>query len=152
MYSKMCNNVVYSIVYAAFCLGFLLHLQVHLQTQQEVKMRMTSMATQVVRSDGLLALYNGLSASLCRQVSASEEDLDVFELNLWSFNKAAWMIQILLTVWGCVYFSRWLTQWPALPFMKRWETRSPVETRGPCPSTRRSYWLLLEVKRRLFLL
>jgi hypothetical protein len=42
--------------------------QVHLQTQQEVKMRMTGMALQVVRSDGILALYNGLSASLCRQV------------------------------------------------------------------------------------
>ena len=42
--------------------------QVHLQTQQEVKLRMTGMALQVVRSDGILALYNGLSASLCRQV------------------------------------------------------------------------------------
>ncbi len=38
-------------------------------------MRMTGMAMQVVRSDGVLALYNGLSASLCRQVSASAEDL-----------------------------------------------------------------------------
>lgn len=42
--------------------------QVHLQTQQEVKLRMVGMALQVVRSDGVLALYNGLSASLCRQV------------------------------------------------------------------------------------
>lgn len=42
----------------------------HLQTQQEVKLRMTGMALQVVRSDGVLALYNGLSASLCRQVRA----------------------------------------------------------------------------------
>lgn len=42
--------------------------QVHLQTQQEVKLRMTGMALQVVRSNGILALYNGLSASLCRQV------------------------------------------------------------------------------------
>lgn len=42
--------------------------QVHLQTQQEVKLRMMGMALRVVRSDGVLALYNGLSASLCRQV------------------------------------------------------------------------------------
>lgn len=42
--------------------------QVHLQTQQEVKMRMVGMAMHVVKSDGVLALYNGLSASLCRQV------------------------------------------------------------------------------------
>ncbi|KAG8129157.1 putative Mitochondrial dicarboxylate carrier-like protein [Naja naja] len=40
---------------------------VHLQTQQEVKMRMTGMALRVIRNDGFLALYNGLSASLCRQ-------------------------------------------------------------------------------------
>ncbi|NXH39978.1 DIC protein, partial [Dicaeum eximium] len=39
-------------------------------TQQEVKMRMTGMAMHVIRTDGFLALYNGLSASLCRQVSA----------------------------------------------------------------------------------
>lgn len=31
-------------------------------------MRMTGLALQVVRTDGVLALYNGLSASLCRQV------------------------------------------------------------------------------------
>lgn len=42
----------------------------HLQTQQEVKLRMTGMALQVIRTDGILALYNGLSASLCRQVCA----------------------------------------------------------------------------------
>lgn len=45
--------------------------QVHLQTQQEVKMRMMGMALRVVRTDGVLALYNGLSASLCRQVGAA---------------------------------------------------------------------------------
>lgn len=33
-------------------------------------MRMTGMALHVIRTDGFLALYNGLSASLCRQVSA----------------------------------------------------------------------------------
>lgn len=31
---------------------------------------MTGMALQVIRTDGILALYNGLSASLCRQVCA----------------------------------------------------------------------------------
>lgn len=33
-------------------------------------MRMTGMAMHVIRTDGFLALYNGLSASLCRQVRA----------------------------------------------------------------------------------
>lgn len=32
---------------------------------------MTGMVIQVVRSDGVLALYNGLSASLCRQVGTA---------------------------------------------------------------------------------
>ncbi|KAG2460826.1 DIC protein, partial [Polypterus senegalus] len=52
---------------AACCTHPLDLLKVHLQTQQEVKMRMTGMALQVVRSDGFFALYNGLSASLFRQ-------------------------------------------------------------------------------------
>ncbi|KTG32034.1 hypothetical protein cypCar_00029540, partial [Cyprinus carpio] len=56
-----------------------LHLQVHLQTQQEVKMRMTGMAMQVVRSDGVLALYNGLSASLCRQMTYSMTRFAIYE-------------------------------------------------------------------------
>lgn len=34
-------------------------------------MRMMGMAMRVIRTDGFLALYNGLSASLCRQVSAT---------------------------------------------------------------------------------
>lgn len=34
-------------------------------------MRMMGMALRVVRTDGVLALYNGLSASLCRQVGAA---------------------------------------------------------------------------------
>lgn len=34
-------------------------------------MRMMGMALHVIRTDGFLALYNGLSASLCRQVSAA---------------------------------------------------------------------------------
>ncbi|NXL59526.1 DIC protein, partial [Chordeiles acutipennis] len=40
-------------------------------TQQEVKMRMMGMAMRVIRTDGFLALYNGLSASLCRQASGT---------------------------------------------------------------------------------
>ncbi|KAF5911367.1 hypothetical protein HPG69_018670 [Diceros bicornis minor] len=50
-----------------------------LKTQQEVKMRMTGMALQVVRSDGVLALYNGLSASLCRQMTYSLTRFAIYE-------------------------------------------------------------------------
>lgn len=51
----------------------------HLQTQQEVKLRMTGMALQVLRTDGILALYNGLSASLCRQMTYSLTRFAIYE-------------------------------------------------------------------------
>lgn len=43
-------------------------LQVHLQTQQVVSKGVIGMAVQVVKTQGVLALYNGLTASLGRQV------------------------------------------------------------------------------------
>ncbi|XP_029417054.1 mitochondrial dicarboxylate carrier isoform X2 [Nannospalax galili] len=64
---------------AACCTHPLDLLKVHLQTQQEVKMRMTGMALQVVRTDGILALYNGLSASLCRQMTYSLTRFAIYE-------------------------------------------------------------------------
>ncbi|XP_040845380.1 mitochondrial dicarboxylate carrier isoform X1 [Ochotona curzoniae] len=64
---------------AACCTHPLDLLKVHLQTQQEVKLRMTGMALQVVRRDGILALYNGLSASLCRQMTYSLTRFAIYE-------------------------------------------------------------------------
>ncbi|KAF1622776.1 UNVERIFIED_CONTAM: Mitochondrial dicarboxylate carrier, partial [Eudyptes pachyrhynchus] len=64
---------------AACCTHPLDLLKVHLQTQQEVKLRMTGMALQVVRTDGFLALYNGLSASLCRQMTYSLTRFAIYE-------------------------------------------------------------------------
>ncbi|RXN03923.1 mitochondrial dicarboxylate carrier [Labeo rohita] len=64
---------------AACCTHPLDLIKVHLQTQQEVKMRMTGMAMQVVRSDGVFALYNGLSASLCRQMTYSMTRFAIYE-------------------------------------------------------------------------
>ncbi|XP_060027771.1 mitochondrial dicarboxylate carrier isoform X4 [Erinaceus europaeus] len=40
---------------------------------------MSGMAMRVVRSDGLLALYNGLSASLCRQMTYSLTRFAIYE-------------------------------------------------------------------------
>ncbi|KTF93655.1 hypothetical protein cypCar_00029960 [Cyprinus carpio] len=60
-----------------------LNAQVHLQTQQEVKMRMVGMAMHVVKNDGVLALYNGLSASLCRQMSYSLTRFAIYETLIW---------------------------------------------------------------------
>ncbi|XP_029291215.1 mitochondrial dicarboxylate carrier [Cottoperca gobio] len=64
---------------AACCTHPLDLLKVHLQTQQEVKKRMMGMAVHVVKSDGVLALYNGLSASLCRQMSYSLTRFAIYE-------------------------------------------------------------------------
>lgn len=44
-------------------------LQVHLQTQQQGKLSIVPMAVKIYTNDGILAFYNGLSASLLRQVS-----------------------------------------------------------------------------------
>ncbi|NXN53141.1 DIC protein, partial [Rynchops niger] len=48
-------------------------------TQQEVKMRMMGMAMHVIRTDGFLALYNGLSASVCRQMTYSLTRFAIYE-------------------------------------------------------------------------
>ncbi|XP_069785795.1 mitochondrial dicarboxylate carrier isoform X2 [Narcine bancroftii] len=64
---------------AACCTHPLDLLKVHLQTQQEVRMRMTGMALHVIRNDGVLALYNGLSASLCRQLTYSMTRFAIYE-------------------------------------------------------------------------
>ncbi|KPP80019.1 mitochondrial dicarboxylate carrier-like [Scleropages formosus] len=64
---------------AACCTHPLDLIKVHLQTQQEVKLRMTGMAMHVVRSEGVLALYSGLSASLCRQMSYSLTRFAIYE-------------------------------------------------------------------------
>uniref|UniRef100_A0A8C5BVY8 Solute carrier family 25 member 10b n=1 Tax=Gadus morhua TaxID=8049 RepID=A0A8C5BVY8_GADMO len=64
---------------AACCTHPLDLIKVHLQTQQEVKLRMVGMATHVVKSEGFLALYSGLSASLCRQMSYSLTRFAIYE-------------------------------------------------------------------------
>ena len=53
--------------------------QVHLQTQQE-KVPGGQMALKIVRTQGFLALYNGLSASLLRQVTYSTTRFAIYEV------------------------------------------------------------------------
>ncbi|KAJ8254090.1 hypothetical protein COCON_G00207020 [Conger conger] len=64
---------------AACCTHPLDLLKVHLQTQQEVRMRMTGMMMHVVHREGVLALYSGLSASLCRQMTYSLTRFAIYE-------------------------------------------------------------------------
>ncbi|XP_037544353.1 mitochondrial dicarboxylate carrier isoform X2 [Nematolebias whitei] len=65
---------------AAACLTHPLDLiKVHLQTQQEVRVKMIGMTVNVVRTEGFLALYSGLSASLCRQMTYSLSRFAIYE-------------------------------------------------------------------------
>lgn len=65
---------------AASCTHPLDLLKVHLQTQQKVEQRLVSMAVHVVRTQGVLALYNGLSASLTRQLTYSTTRYGLYEV------------------------------------------------------------------------
>jgi len=56
-------------VLAACCTHPLDTLKVQLQTQQRADYGLVSMAVKVIRDDGFLALYNGLSASCLRQAT-----------------------------------------------------------------------------------
>uniref|UniRef100_A0A0B7ALU2 Mitochondrial dicarboxylate carrier n=1 Tax=Arion vulgaris TaxID=1028688 RepID=A0A0B7ALU2_9EUPU len=64
---------------AACCTHPLDLLKVHLQTQQGGNISLISMAGQVVKNDGVLGLYNGLSASICRQLTYSLTRFAIYE-------------------------------------------------------------------------
>nr|CAB3263955.1 mitochondrial dicarboxylate carrier-like [Phallusia mammillata] len=55
-------------------------LKVHLQTQHGASMRGSQMAVHIVRSQGVLALYNGISASVGRQLTYSMTRFAVYDI------------------------------------------------------------------------
>ncbi|XP_033213426.1 mitochondrial dicarboxylate carrier [Belonocnema kinseyi] len=55
-------------------------LKVHLQTQQEGKLSMSKLAVRVVKKQGIFALYNGLTASLLRQLTYSTTRFAFYEV------------------------------------------------------------------------
>uniref|UniRef100_A0A914VZL4 FAD dependent oxidoreductase domain-containing protein n=1 Tax=Plectus sambesii TaxID=2011161 RepID=A0A914VZL4_9BILA len=64
---------------AACCTHPLDLLKVHLQTQQQGKLSLGQMAVKVVKADGFLGLYNGLSASILRQLTYSTTRFGMYE-------------------------------------------------------------------------
>ncbi|KOX68997.1 Mitochondrial dicarboxylate carrier [Melipona quadrifasciata] len=60
-------------------------LKVHLQTQQEGKISITRLTTSIIRNQGILALYNGLSASLLRQLTYSTIRFGAYEVGKQTF-------------------------------------------------------------------
>ncbi|GAB6025881.1 hypothetical protein CHUAL_011856 [Chamberlinius hualienensis] len=65
---------------AACCTHPLDLIKVHLQTQQEGKLNIISMTLNIIRKQGFLALYNGLSASLLRQLTYSTTRFGIYEV------------------------------------------------------------------------
>lgn len=64
---------------AACCTHPLDLLKVHLQTQQKDKVGLVQMGVRVVKGDGILGLYNGLSASILRQLTYSMTRFAMYE-------------------------------------------------------------------------
>lgn len=64
---------------AACCTHPLDLLKVHLQTQQKAELRLVGMGVKVVRTYGFLALYNGLTASILRQMTYSMTRFGIYE-------------------------------------------------------------------------
>lgn len=60
-------------------------LKVHLQTQQDGKLSMSKLAVRVVKKQGVFALYNGLSASLLRQLTYSTTRFAFYEMGKQTF-------------------------------------------------------------------
>lgn len=55
-------------------------LKVTLQTQQEGKLSIVQLTGKVIRQQGVLALYSGLSASLMRQLTYSTTRFGIYEV------------------------------------------------------------------------
>ncbi|XP_076644091.1 dicarboxylate carrier 1 [Halictus rubicundus] len=60
-------------------------LKVHLQTQQEGKVSVIRLTTSIIQKQGILALYNGLSASLLRQLTYSTMRFGAYEVGKQTF-------------------------------------------------------------------
>ncbi|KAB0793877.1 hypothetical protein PPYR_13497 [Photinus pyralis] len=55
-------------------------LKVQLQTQQEGKISIVRLTANIIKKQGVTALYNGLSASLCRQLTYSTTRFGIYEV------------------------------------------------------------------------
>lgn len=52
----------------------------HLQTQQDGKLSILKLTFKIVKEEGVVALYNGLSASLLRQLTYSTTRFGIYEV------------------------------------------------------------------------
>ncbi|CAI9718126.1 mitochondrial dicarboxylate carrier-like [Octopus vulgaris] len=85
---------------AACCTHPLDLLKVHLQTQQKENVRTTTLLARIIKTDGILGFYNGLTASLLRQLTYSLTRFaiyDVMKKNLVEGNQVMPFYQKVLT-------------------------------------------------------
>ena len=66
---------------AACCTHPLDLLKVHLQTAGKEKASLVKSTTNIIRNQGVLALYNGLSASLMRQLTYSTTRFGIYDVS-----------------------------------------------------------------------
>ena len=66
---------------AACCTHPLDLLKVHLQTAGKERTNLVTSTVSIVRNQGVLALYNGLSASLLRQLTYSTTRFGIYEVS-----------------------------------------------------------------------
>lgn len=59
-----------------------LQLQVHMQTQQDGKISAIHSTITIIKREGILALYNGLTASLLRQLTYSTTRFGAYEVHI----------------------------------------------------------------------
>lgn len=62
-----CSEWMFSVLFFASPQFFAF--KVHLQTQQKASKGLISLGIDVVKNDGIIGLYSGISASILRQVS-----------------------------------------------------------------------------------
>ena len=72
----------------------------HLQTQQKGKIGLVKMGIKVLKSDGIFGLYNGLTASLLRQVTHHNESSDcVTEAAIMCASRCTLSVKVCCICW-----------------------------------------------------
>ncbi|XP_050509658.1 mitochondrial dicarboxylate carrier-like [Diabrotica virgifera virgifera] len=89
---------------AAVCVTHPLDLlKVHLQTQVGRQVSIASMTVNIIENQGILALYNGLSAAVCRQLTYSTTRFALYDMSKLHFDMDHFATKVLVaTVGGAV--------------------------------------------------
>lgn len=75
-------------------------LKVTLQTQQEGKLSILQLTGKIIRTQGIFALYNGLSASLLRQLTYSTTRFGIYEIGKQKLGSNAGFTEKILLAGG----------------------------------------------------